>query len=176
MGEFKTWWIRLRSLYGENKTGRIQSCLQYLTSCTATLVAHTWVTFGSPHRYDNKQTITTRTSFLLRYFFTYGEKWSLIVVTITSVDANCKYSWNIYISSSIMILLNTSYSRGLNFCVNLRVCGDAKMKFSTIISIERMKEQDIANLENKVSWIYLGWWPRENIGHVNNKYVFYRIY
>ena len=32
MGEFKTERISIRSLYGKNKTGRIQSCIQYSVS------------------------------------------------------------------------------------------------------------------------------------------------
>ena len=57
---------------------------------------------------------------------------------------------------------NTFYSGGLYFRVNSRKHGDAKIKPSPIISNERIKEQDTTNRENKVSWIYPRWWPREN--------------
>ena len=50
----------------------------------------------------------------------------------------------------------------LYFRVNSREHRDAKIKSSPIISNVRNIEEYMTNRENKVSWIHLGWWPREN--------------
>ena len=48
------------------------------------------------------------------------------------------------------------------FRLNSREHRDARIKSSPIISNERNIEEYMTNRENKVSWINLGWWPREN--------------
>ena len=54
------------------------------------------------------------------------------------------------------------YWRGLYFRVNSREHRDAKIKSSPIISYATIKEEYMTNRENKVSWINIGCWPREN--------------
>ena len=48
------------------------------------------------------------------------------------------------------------------FRVNLRQHWNAKINSLLIIDNARIKEQNMANRENKVSWIYAGRWAREN--------------
>ena len=104
--------------------------------------------------------------FIIMYIGRYWSKFNLFALNVRNVllckASSFEYCWISYIHIIYVYCKTLFICEDFIFCVNWREHRDVKIKSLLIISNIRIIEEYMTIRKNEVSWVNLGWSPREN--------------